>query len=128
MFFIHETDSDAIRTFPAAPSQTKPVPAATRENNASSERLVNRVPRVSGQPYVDTSYWSLVIEVVLYGWVAALMAFGLFPRRIDAIILAWLAITFVNELTIDAPRRAGIFHEGAHTMLQYISKLARHGR
>jgi peptidoglycan/LPS O-acetylase OafA/YrhL len=56
-----------------------------------------------GQPYVDTSYWSLVIEVVFYAWVAAFMALGLFPRRIDAIILAWLAITFANELTIDAP-------------------------
>jgi peptidoglycan/LPS O-acetylase OafA/YrhL len=56
-----------------------------------------------GQPYMDTSYWSLVIEVVFYGWVAAFMALGLFPRRIDAIILIWLAITFANELTIDAP-------------------------
>ena len=56
-----------------------------------------------GQPYVDTSYWSLVIEVVFYAWVAAFMALGLFPRRVDAIILAWLAVTFANELTIDAP-------------------------
>lgn len=56
-----------------------------------------------GQPYMDTSYWSLVIEVVFYAWVAVFMAIGLFPRRIDAIILIWLAITFANELTIDAP-------------------------
>lgn len=56
-----------------------------------------------GQPYVDTSYWSLVIEVVFYAWVAAFIALGLFPRRIDAIIVVWLAITFANELTIDAP-------------------------
>lgn len=56
-----------------------------------------------GQPYVDTSYWSLVIEIVFYTWVAAFMALGLFPRRIDAIIVMWLAITFANELTIDAP-------------------------
>lgn len=56
-----------------------------------------------GQPYVDTSYWSLVIEIVFYGWVTAFMALGLFPRRIDAIIVVWLAVTFANELTIDAP-------------------------
>lgn len=56
-----------------------------------------------GQPYVDTSYWSLVIEVVFYAWVAVFIALGLFPRRIDAIIVTWLAITFANELTIDAP-------------------------
>ncbi|MBN9004914.1 MAG: acyltransferase [Rhizobiales bacterium] len=56
-----------------------------------------------GQNYVDGAYWSLVIEVVFYAWVAVFMALGLFPRRIDAIIVAWLAITFANELTIDAP-------------------------
>jgi peptidoglycan/LPS O-acetylase OafA/YrhL len=56
-----------------------------------------------GQPYVNMSYWSLVIEIVFYAWVAAFMALGLFPGRIDAIILIWLGITFANELTIDAP-------------------------
>lgn len=56
-----------------------------------------------GQPYIDTSYWSLVIEVMFYAWVAVLIAAGLFPRRIDAIILIWLGVTFANELTIDAP-------------------------
>jgi peptidoglycan/LPS O-acetylase OafA/YrhL len=56
-----------------------------------------------GQPYVDTVYWSLVIEVVFYGWVALFMMLGWFPRHIDALILVWLAITFANELTIDAP-------------------------
>lgn len=56
-----------------------------------------------GQPYVDTVYWSLVIEVVFYAWIAIFIALGWFPRRIDALILVWLAITFANELTIDAP-------------------------
>ena len=55
-----------------------------------------------GQPYMDTSYWSLVIEVMFYAWVGVLIAAGLFPRRIDTIILVWLGITFANELTIDA--------------------------
>jgi peptidoglycan/LPS O-acetylase OafA/YrhL len=56
-----------------------------------------------GQPYVDTSYWSLVIELAFYGWITVFIALGLFPRRLDAIIIVWLAITFANELTIDAP-------------------------
>lgn len=56
-----------------------------------------------GQPYVDTSYWSLVIEVIFYAWVAGLIAAGLFPRRIDAVVLVWLGISFANELTVDAP-------------------------
>ena len=56
-----------------------------------------------GQPYMDASYWSLVIEVMFYAWVGVLIAAGLFPRRIDTIILVWLGITFANELTLDAP-------------------------
>lgn len=55
------------------------------------------------QPYMDGAYWSLVIEVAFYAWVAVLMAAKVFPRRIDLIILIWLGITFANELTIDAP-------------------------
>lgn len=54
-----------------------------------------------GEQYIDTSYWSLVIEVVFYAWVAVLISFGLFPRRIDTIILIWFGITFANELTVD---------------------------
>src|SRR6188474_3690586 len=29
-----------------------------------------------GQPYMDASYWSLVIEVMFYAWVAVLIAAG----------------------------------------------------
>ncbi|MGY4313378.1 peptidoglycan/LPS O-acetylase OafA/YrhL [Bradyrhizobium sp. JR3.5] len=56
-----------------------------------------------GQPYMDDAYWSLVIEVVFYVWVALFLAWGIFPRKIDTIILAWIAITFANELTLDVP-------------------------
>ncbi|MGY3445986.1 MULTISPECIES: acyltransferase family protein [unclassified Bradyrhizobium] len=56
-----------------------------------------------GQPYMDDAYWSLVIEVVFYVWVALFLAWGIFPRRIDIIIVAWIAITFANELTLDIP-------------------------
>jgi peptidoglycan/LPS O-acetylase OafA/YrhL len=46
---------------------------------------------------------------VFYAWVAAFLALGLFPRRIDAVILVWLGITFANEFTIDAPIFEKIF-------------------
>jgi peptidoglycan/LPS O-acetylase OafA/YrhL len=62
-----------------------------------------------GQPYVDGAYWSLVIEVIFYGWFALCLACGLIPKRIDAIILIWLGVTFANELTIDAPAFEKIF-------------------
>jgi peptidoglycan/LPS O-acetylase OafA/YrhL len=54
------------------------------------------------QPYMDSAYWSLVVEVTFYAWVTVLIAAGLFPRRIDAIVLVWLWISIVNEMTIDA--------------------------
>jgi peptidoglycan/LPS O-acetylase OafA/YrhL len=54
-----------------------------------------------GQSYVDTSYWSLVIEVIFYAWMALFISLGLFPRRLDAIILVWLAITLAIALTAD---------------------------
>ena len=54
-----------------------------------------------GQSYVDTSYWSLVIEVIFYAWIAVLMFVGLFPRRLDAIVLIWLAITLAIASTAD---------------------------
>jgi peptidoglycan/LPS O-acetylase OafA/YrhL len=53
-------------------------------------------------PYMDSAYWSLVIEVTFYGWVTLFIATGLFPRRIDAIVLAWLCLSMANELSIDA--------------------------
>ena len=54
------------------------------------------------QPYMDSAYWSLVVEVTFYGWVTILIATGLFRRRIDIIILIWLGISMLNELTADS--------------------------
>jgi peptidoglycan/LPS O-acetylase OafA/YrhL len=65
-----------------------------------------------GRPYVDLVYWSLILEVTFYAWVAALLALNLFPRKIDALVATWLAITFLNELTIDAVWVEKIFMSG----------------
>jgi peptidoglycan/LPS O-acetylase OafA/YrhL len=62
-----------------------------------------------GRPYMDSAYWSLVIEAMFYAWVAVLIATGLFPRRIDSIVLAWLSLSLLNELTIDAPFMEKLF-------------------
>jgi peptidoglycan/LPS O-acetylase OafA/YrhL len=64
---------------------------------------------VLDQPYMDSAYWSLVVEVTFYGWITILIARGLFPRRIDIIVTVWLAISMLNELTIDAPIVEKIF-------------------
>jgi peptidoglycan/LPS O-acetylase OafA/YrhL len=55
-----------------------------------------------GSRYVDSAYWSLVLEAIFYGWVALLVWLGLFERRCDIIIAAWLGISLLNEMTIDA--------------------------
>jgi peptidoglycan/LPS O-acetylase OafA/YrhL len=55
-----------------------------------------------GQPYMDSAYWSLVVEVTFYAWVTVLIAAGHFPRRIDTIVMIWVGISVLNELTIDA--------------------------
>jgi len=54
------------------------------------------------QPYMDSAYWSLVVEATFYGWVAILIAAGVFRKRIDIVILLWLCISILNELTVDS--------------------------
>ncbi|HVV80404.1 MAG TPA: acyltransferase [Pseudolabrys sp.] len=53
------------------------------------------------ETYMDSAYWSLVVEVTFYGWVTILLAAKVFPRRIDAIVLTWLCLSMANELTAD---------------------------
>jgi peptidoglycan/LPS O-acetylase OafA/YrhL len=50
-----------------------------------------------GQPFMDGSYWSIVLEIIFYGWMALFVAFGLFPRRVDEIVVGWLSIALTNE-------------------------------
>ncbi len=50
-----------------------------------------------GQPFMDGVYWSIVLEIVFYGWVALLLATGLYQRHLLAVIAIWLAVAFVNE-------------------------------
>jgi peptidoglycan/LPS O-acetylase OafA/YrhL len=50
-----------------------------------------------GQRFMDGAYWSIVLEIVFYGWVAALLALGVYQRWLLVIIAVWLAIAFLNE-------------------------------
>ena len=59
-----------------------------------------------------------VVLVAGDAWVAAFIALGLFPSRIDAIIATWLAITFTNEITIDAPIFEKRFTGRRHRLLR----------
>lgn len=50
-----------------------------------------------GQPFMDGAYWSIVLEIVFYGWVTVMLALGVYQRRLLTIIAVWLAIAFLNE-------------------------------
>ena len=62
----------------------------------------NLVIAAPGSRYVDSAYWSLVLEAVFYAWVALFIRLGLFQRRSDIIVAAWLGISLLNEMTLDA--------------------------
>jgi hypothetical protein len=63
--------------------------------------LIIAAPAVH-QPYMDSPNWSPVAEMTFYGWVTVLITVRLFPRCIDFIVLAWLWISLLKEMTIDA--------------------------
>jgi peptidoglycan/LPS O-acetylase OafA/YrhL len=67
-----------------------------------------------GQQFMDGVYWSIVVEIVFYGWVAILIGTGLFRRHLIAIIAIWLAVAFLNELFVQwRPLRLALMTEYA---------------
>jgi peptidoglycan/LPS O-acetylase OafA/YrhL len=78
-------------------------PAGVDEFRMSGARWLANLPLVSkalGQPFVDGAYWSIVIEVIFYGWVTLFLALGVFHKRQLAILAGWLALAFLNELVL----------------------------
>ncbi|MCQ1837217.1 acyltransferase family protein [Neorhizobium galegae] len=58
------------------------------------------ISRGLGQPFLDGAYWTIAYEIIFYGWVFLLIATGLFERGWRVVVLAWLAISIVNEALI----------------------------
>lgn len=52
------------------------------------------------QPFMDGVYWSIVLELVFYGWVAVALLVGVFDRWKLELIAGWLALCALNELLI----------------------------
>ena len=65
-----------------------------------------------GQPFMDGSYWSIVLEIIFYGWMALFVALGLFPRRVDEIVIGWLAIALANEALLHSKIIHNLFVTG----------------
>lgn len=53
-----------------------------------------------GQPFVDGAYWSIVLEVIFYLWVAIGLFTGVLPRHTDIAVAAWLGVIVVNNLIV----------------------------
>jgi peptidoglycan/LPS O-acetylase OafA/YrhL len=72
---------------------------APRLHASFSEWLVNLVIAAPafGQPYIDSVYWTIVCEIAFYVLVGIAIAVGLFPRRLQALIAAWLVVSALNE-------------------------------
>ncbi|MEN9894750.1 MAG: hypothetical protein RIR97_602 [Pseudomonadota bacterium] len=50
-----------------------------------------------GHPFMDGAYWSIVLEVIFYGWVFVLMLTGLFQSQKLPILIIWLLISVLNQ-------------------------------
>lgn len=53
-----------------------------------------------GQPFVDGAYWSIVVEIIFYGWVALAILSGVLPRHTDIFAGIWLAIMLIDNLLL----------------------------
>ena len=50
-----------------------------------------------GQGLMDGAYWSIVLEIIFYGWVFVLLLTGQYQKSCERIILIWLIISLLNE-------------------------------
>ncbi|MGB8817121.1 MAG: acyltransferase [Rhizobiaceae bacterium] len=48
-----------------------------------------------GRPFMDGAYWSIMVEIIFYGWIFLLLATGLWSKRV-AIVAGWLAVSVLN--------------------------------
>lgn len=49
------------------------------------------------QPFVDGVYWSIILELVFYGWVALALISGIFQRLKLELVAGWLILSALNE-------------------------------
>lgn len=52
------------------------------------------------QPFVDGAYWSIILEVIFYGWIALALMTGVYTRWKLELAAAWLVIAVINEYFI----------------------------
>ncbi|MEM5472861.1 acyltransferase [Hoeflea sp. AS60] len=50
-----------------------------------------------GASFMDGAYWSIVIEIIFYGWVAIGLLSGVLPRHTDSVVAIWMVLVMVNN-------------------------------
>ncbi|MDF1608976.1 acyltransferase [Hoeflea sp. YIM 152468] len=53
-----------------------------------------------GASFMDGAYWSIVLELIFYGWVAIGLFSGVLPRHTDTVAAIWMGLVFVNNLVV----------------------------
>ena len=50
-----------------------------------------------GEEFMDGAYWSIVIEIIFYGWVVIGLFSGFLPRHTDTAVAIWMGLVMVNN-------------------------------
>jgi peptidoglycan/LPS O-acetylase OafA/YrhL len=50
-----------------------------------------------GSDFMDGAYWSIVIEIIFYGWVAIGLFTRVLPRHTDTAVALWMLLVMVNN-------------------------------
>ncbi|ANG98116.1 hypothetical protein A8A54_17505 [Brucella pseudogrignonensis] len=83
--------------------------------------------KLLGQSFVDGAYWSIVLELIFYGWIFILIALRQF-HNIIRIIPLWLGFSFLNEFYIGSEHLQNLFiteYSGFFAMGIIYSRLRR---
>lgn len=55
---------------------------------------------IFGEQFMDGAYWSIVIEIIFYGWVAIGLFSGVLPRHTDTAAAIWMALVIANNIVV----------------------------
>lgn len=62
-----------------------------------------------GEGFVDGVYWSIILELVFYGWVTVALMSGAFQTLRLELVAAWLVLSAVNEFSIGSEAMRFVF-------------------
>ncbi|QPC87726.1 acyltransferase family protein [Mesorhizobium sp. NBSH29] len=57
---------------------------------------------VFGHSFMDGVYWSIMLELIFYGWITLALITGAYTRLKLELVVGWLALTCVNEFAMES--------------------------